>query len=161
MAASIATPMAESGRTPAAVFIEVPASRYLPPTAADDLPLSPFGAAIWLKKLEWCLGPDVSPAIAGVLQGTTPPIKLPAAALEQRWPKQESRPEDKPRPRRGPRPKKRDEVKELMRSALACRRVTKQALTEEKEEVLASEYGVSRDTARRARREVLAEFVDN
>jgi hypothetical protein len=91
----------EAGRTPPPVYVEPERAisrRSLPaasPTAERPL-LSPFGAAIWFKKLAWCLGPDLSPAIAGVLQAIAPPKqrKPPAgAALEQRRPaKQESPP---------------------------------------------------------------------
>src|SRR5215472_6886424 len=65
----------ESGRTAAAVFVEAPTARYLPPAAAEDPPLSPIGAFIWCKRLEWCFGRDPSPAIARVLQAIATPPK--------------------------------------------------------------------------------------
>jgi hypothetical protein len=72
-------------------------SRRASPPAEGPL-RSPIGAAIWLKKLAWCLGPDLSPAIAGVLQAMIAPpkqTKLPSrvVALEQSRPaKRESAP---------------------------------------------------------------------
>jgi hypothetical protein len=63
--------------------------------------------------------------------------------------------------RRGKKPKKLDSTKDRMLQEIrdGLRRVEDLRTMLEKE--LQSEYGVSRDTARRARNEVLAEFVEN
>jgi hypothetical protein len=78
----------EAGRTPPPVYVKRAISRRAPPSAAA-LP-SPFAVSIWLRKVGWHLGPNLSPAIARVLQAIVPPeqAKPPArvAAVEQSRP---------------------------------------------------------------------------
>jgi hypothetical protein len=61
----------------------------------------------------------------------------------------------------GPRPKKLEETKQTMRTEIANGQQTVAGLRDMLEKNLASHYGVSRDTARKARNEVLSEFVEN
>jgi hypothetical protein len=65
--------------------------------------------------------------------------------------------------RRGRKPETLNRIKEAMRGELRFEALTKQQLHDLTEEAMASRYGKSRDTCRRARREVLSEsqFVDN
>ena len=65
--------------------------------------------------------------------------------------------------RRGPKPERLNKIKDEMRRELSSGALTKKALGELTEEAMRSRYDVSRDTCRRARREVLSEseFVDN
>jgi hypothetical protein len=57
--------------------------------------------------------------------------------------------------RRGPRPWKRTDVMDRMRVALESGKLTRKQLQEMPEKTMEAEYGVSRDTARKARNEVL------
>jgi hypothetical protein len=59
---------------------------------------------------------------------------------------------------RGRRPKKLEQVKKAMRDDIQCRRRTVEDLMEMREKELSARYGVSRDTARKARKAV---FVEN
>jgi hypothetical protein len=59
---------------------------------------------------------------------------------------------------RGPKPKKFEQVKKAMRDDILSGRRTKEDLMEMQEKELEAQYGVSRDTARRARKAV---FVEN
>jgi DNA-binding GntR family transcriptional regulator len=61
---------------------------------------------------------------------------------------------------RGAKPKKLEQVKEAMRNDIRQGRRTVAELSNMREKVLAAEYGVSRDTARKARK-ALSEFVEN
>jgi hypothetical protein len=61
---------------------------------------------------------------------------------------------------RGAKPKKLEQVKEAMRNDIRQGRRTVAELSNMREKDLAAEYGVSRDTARRARKAV-SEFVEN
>jgi DNA-binding GntR family transcriptional regulator len=61
---------------------------------------------------------------------------------------------------RGAKPKKLEQVKEAMRDDIWQGRRTVAELSNMREKVLAAEYGVSRDTARKARK-ALSEFVEN
>ncbi len=61
---------------------------------------------------------------------------------------------------RGPKPKKLEQVKEAMRNDIRQGRRTVAELSNMLEKDLAAEYGVSRDTARKARKAV-SEFVEN
>ena len=63
-----------------------------------------------------------------------------------------------PARRRGPRPRKLDRTKDAMRDDVRQGRFTVEDLSSMVEEALAANYGVSRDTARKARNEVLSEF---
>jgi hypothetical protein len=82
----------------------------------------------------------------------------PAAALP---PRGQALTKAAPSRRRGPKTKKMENVKEEMHRKLASGQITKQMLGQTKEEALAAEYDVSRHTVRRARNEVLSEFVEN
>jgi len=62
---------------------------------------------------------------------------------------------------RGAKPKKLEQVKEAMRNDIGQGRRTPAELSSMQEKELAAEYGVSRDTARKARKAVLSEFVEN
>src|SRR5262245_56545770 len=64
------------------------------------------------------------------------------------------------RRKRGPKTKKLERVKEDMRRDLQTRKLTEAGLRDMKEESLSAFYGVSRDTARKARAAVLSEFVE-
>jgi hypothetical protein len=75
-----------------------------------------------------------------------------AADVAQKASKLEVPPEPR---RRGPRPEKREAVVAAMQRNIAKGAVTLAALTEEKWEALAAEYGASRDTVRKALAEVL------
>jgi hypothetical protein len=66
-----------------------------------------------------------------------------------------------PKRRRGPKVRKRDQVRERMRQEIRDGGLTIEHLKNALEKTLADKYGVSRDTARKARAEVLAEFVEN
>ena len=61
---------------------------------------------------------------------------------------------------RGAKPKKLEQVKEAMRNHIQQGRRTVAELSSMREKELAAEYGVSRDTARKARKAV-SEFVEN
>jgi DNA-binding GntR family transcriptional regulator len=61
---------------------------------------------------------------------------------------------------RGAKPKKLEQVKEAMRNDIRQGRRTVAELSNMREKVLAAEYGVSRDTARKACKAV-SEFVEN
>jgi hypothetical protein len=61
---------------------------------------------------------------------------------------------------RGPKPKKLEQVKEAMRNDIRQGRRTVAELSNMREKDLTAEYGVSRDTARKARKAV-SEFVEN
>jgi hypothetical protein len=63
--------------------------------------------------------------------------------------------------RRGARPKKFEQVRDAMRSDMQQGRLTAAALKNMLEKNLAENYGVSRDTARKARNAVLSEFGEN
>jgi hypothetical protein len=63
--------------------------------------------------------------------------------------------------RRGARPKKFEQVRGAMRGDLQQGRLTLAELKNMLEKELAADYGVSRDTARKARNAVLAEFDEN
>jgi hypothetical protein len=63
--------------------------------------------------------------------------------------------------RRGVRPQKFEQVCNAMRDDLREGRLTLAQLSDTLEKILADDYDVSRDTARRARNAVLAEFVEN
>ncbi|MGO9047646.1 MAG: hypothetical protein ACLQFW_12280 [Xanthobacteraceae bacterium] len=63
--------------------------------------------------------------------------------------------------RRGPKPTKLEKTKEKMRRDVQEGRQTADALENMLEKDLASSYGVSRDTARRARNAVLSEIVEH
>jgi|GraSoiStandDraft_16_1057320.scaffolds.fasta_scaffold331617_1 hypothetical protein len=63
--------------------------------------------------------------------------------------------------RRGARPKKTEQVKGAMRNDIQQGRLTAAALKNMLEKNLAENYGVSRDTARKARNAVLLEFGEN
>jgi hypothetical protein len=63
--------------------------------------------------------------------------------------------------RRGARPKKTEQVKGAMRNDIQQGRLTAAALKNMLEKNLAENYGVSRDTARKARNAVLSEFGEN
>jgi hypothetical protein len=76
--------------------------------------------------------------------GGQPPSKAPYPAVA-------------PAQRRGPRRVKREKVKEAMRAALRDGRLTVAALRDTREKNLETDYRVSRDTARKARNEVLSE----
>ena len=65
-----------------------------------------------------------------------------------------------PRFRRGPRSAKRENTAAAMRQALADNTLTVNSLRTMPEKTLAHRYGVSRDTARKARHNVLESFVD-
>jgi hypothetical protein len=65
------------------------------------------------------------------------------------------------RRQRGPKPKKLEQVKEAMRGDLQRVRYTKAGLQAMLEKELAVIYGVSRDTARKARNAVLSEIVED
>jgi Bacterial regulatory proteins, gntR family len=62
---------------------------------------------------------------------------------------------------RGAKPKKLEQVKQAMRNDIQQGRRTRAELSSMREKELAAEYGVSRDTARKARKAVLSEFVEN
>lgn len=62
--------------------------------------------------------------------------------------------------RRGPRSAKRENTAAAMRQALADKTLTINSLRTMPEKTLAHRYGVSRDTARKARHNVLESFVD-
>jgi 7-cyano-7-deazaguanine synthase in queuosine biosynthesis len=64
-------------------------------------------------------------------------------------------------PKRGPRAIKFEQVKEIMERDIREGRQTADNLRAMREKNLAATYGVSRDTARKARRAVLSEFVDD
>ena len=69
--------------------------------------------------------------------------------------------ENGPSPRRrGPKPKKLDRVKRDMRRDIEDGELTAEGLQDMAEKNLESTYGVSRDTARKARRAVLSEIVN-
>jgi hypothetical protein len=59
----------------------------------------------------------------------------------------------------GPRPVKRERVAADMQAAIAEGKITREKLKDEKEEVLASQYKVNRETARNARAKVLSEIA--
>jgi len=63
--------------------------------------------------------------------------------------------------KRGPRPKKLEQVKDTMRRDIREGRYTRATLRAMLEKNLAATYGVSRDTARKARVAILSEFVEN
>ncbi len=63
--------------------------------------------------------------------------------------------------KRGPKPKVLNRVKDAMRADIRSGKFTIEALTSFTEVSLESEYSASRDTARRARNEVLSEFVED
>jgi hypothetical protein len=65
------------------------------------------------------------------------------------------------RRRRGRKPEKLQQVKEAMKTDLRRGRYTKAQLQELTEKVLAATYGVSRDTARKARSAVVSEIAEN
>ena len=62
---------------------------------------------------------------------------------------------------RGPRPKKREQARDAMRSDIQRGRRTVAELESMLEKNLSANYGVSRDTARKARTAVLSEFAEN
>ena len=62
--------------------------------------------------------------------------------------------------RRGPRPIKLEQTKEKMRRDIQESRITSATLNDMLEKTLASTYGVSRETARNARKEVLSEIAE-
>ena len=62
--------------------------------------------------------------------------------------------------RRGARPKKFEQTKDALRNDIQQGRLTVPKLEEMLEKDLSTNYGVSRDTARRARNTVLSEFVE-
>jgi hypothetical protein len=64
-------------------------------------------------------------------------------------------------PRRGPRPKKFEQAKDAMRDDIQQGRLTLAGLKNMLEKDLEARYGVSRDTARKARSAVLSEFGGN
>jgi hypothetical protein len=66
-----------------------------------------------------------------------------------------------PARRRGARPKKFEQARDAMRSDIQEGRCTASGLKDMLEKALSDKYGVSRDTARRARKAVLSEFGDN
>jgi hypothetical protein len=74
-------------------------------------------------------------------------------------PKESSR--DSQERKRGPRPTKRARTMEAMRGDIRDGRQSAHSLHAMLEKELAATYGVSRDTARKARSKVLSEFVDN
>jgi hypothetical protein len=79
---------------------------------------------------------------------------------------EETKPEEVLRPttvmrKRGPKPIKFEAAKRKMRDDIAACRSTEMQLRDMKEKTLAGTYGVSRDTARRARDAVLSEFGAN
>ena len=100
-----------------------------------------------------------------------------ADSLQRRWPQKPSAPKPPPsatvgvvpggvRPssklrKRGSRANKLEQVKEAMRRDIRDGRHTTASLDDALEKNLATDYGVSRDTARKARTAVLSEFVDN
>jgi hypothetical protein len=63
--------------------------------------------------------------------------------------------------RRGVRPKKFEQVRDAMRNGIQQGRLTLAGLKDMLEKDLEANYGVSRDTARKARRAVLSEFGEN
>jgi hypothetical protein len=63
--------------------------------------------------------------------------------------------------RRGARPKKFEQTRDAMRSDIKQGRCTVAGLKDMLEKLLSEKYGVSRDTARRARKAVLSEFGEN
>jgi len=65
--------------------------------------------------------------------------------------------EDRPR---GPKPKKFDQTRQAMKHDIRERRLTVTKLRGMPEKAMAERYGVSRDTARKARSAVLSEFVE-
>jgi hypothetical protein len=83
------------------------------------------------------------------------PTDLGKAKREPRNRRQQSAPHIEPISTRGPRPVKRLMVEREMRAQIAAGRLTWKALADEKEEALSATYRVSRDTARKARNNVL------
>jgi hypothetical protein len=65
------------------------------------------------------------------------------------------------RPKRGPKPTKLKGVQEAMKRDIQTGKLTVDSLRAMREKQLAGPYGVSRDTARKARNAVLSEFVEN
>jgi len=63
--------------------------------------------------------------------------------------------------RRGVRPKKFEQVRDAVRNGIQQERLTLARLKDMLEKDLEANYGVSRDTARKARRAVLSEFGEN
>jgi hypothetical protein len=94
----------------------------------------------------WADGSSVSPD-AGVTTMSSPSI----AASPIQAPTHSARP-------RGRRPKKLDQVKEAMREDIQLGQETPDGLRDMPEKDLAANYGVSRDTARRARDAILSEM---
>jgi hypothetical protein len=67
----------------------------------------------------------------------------------------------RPARHRGPRPKKFEQARDAMRNDLQKGRLTAAGLETMLEKTLAADYGVSRDTARKARKAVLSELGEN
>lgn len=66
----------------------------------------------------------------------------------------------RPGRRRGRRPVKREATKEAMRENIRAGRITADGLADMQEKNLEADYGVSRDTARKARDAVLSEMSE-
>lgn len=100
--------------------------------------------------------PESGPAVAGktlpTLVKTETPIALGSEPTEGL-----QRPAGSAR-RRGPPPKKLERVKEAMRNDIGQRQLSLAELDGMLEKTLAQRYGVSRDTARKARMAVVSEF---
>jgi hypothetical protein len=118
--------------------------------------------------LEWARQPDPRRRLLGDLR---PPVPLKPAAPAVPQPARRARPEwfedavfagavppsgQLPRGKRGPKSGKRENAAAAMRKDLEDKTITVDTLRAMPEKRLASRYGVSRDTARKARNDVLS-----
>jgi hypothetical protein len=116
----------------------------------------------WFEKHRLTLPPWFTPSVLRVGQGAPATPPRPASRTDDRKPspKETSRSDAEGR-KRGRRPTKLERTKEAMRDDIRKDRRTTGSLRAMLEKDLEATYGVSRDTARKARIAVLSEFVDN
>jgi hypothetical protein len=112
--------------------------------------------------LRWPWPSDAVFQAAATVRRALPPVPDPAVheALMALWraPPSPPRPEKIVRPpKRGPRSGKRERTARQMRADIAAGNMTRDGLAAMQEKALEATYGVSRDTARKARNDVLGE----
>ena len=120
----------------------------------------------WLQRLRSKSAPNKASATSSEFQWMdafrAKPSDFSSTRFDDERPSSRASPSVVPNVRkRGPKPNKRERVKEAMRQNIRQNRQTEAGLNAMGEEDLAYTYGVSRDTARKARAEVLLEFPEN